>query len=182
MPTESLGRSLLIIARNAIQQRLDLAQQAFERCPELDHPAATFVTLTQNGQLRGCIGSLEAFRELATDIRENAQAAAFRDPRFPPLGSDECFRTRIEVSLLGPAVALDCVDEEDALRQLDPGVDGLILCHGSRRATFLPQVWEALPLATDFLRQLKRKAGLPENFWDERIRLSRYRVDKWKEQ
>lgn len=182
MHTEPLGRSLLIIARNAIHQHLGQGQQAFEPYPELQRPAATFVTLTQSGQLRGCIGSLEALRELATDIHANAQAAAFRDPRFAPLVEDELPRTRIEVSLLGPAEALDYADENEALRQLRPGIDGLILCHDSRRSTFLPQVWESLPLARDFLCQLKRKAGLPENFWDDNILLSRYRVDKWKEQ
>ena len=108
-------------------------------------------------------------------------AAAFRDPRFPLLTSDELDRTRVEVSLLEPAQPFVFADEDDALARLRPGRDGLILTHGLRRATFLPQVWETLPNARQFLAQLKLKAGLPADFWDKKITLSRYGVQKWKE-
>ncbi len=181
MPIDPLGRALLIIARNTIGKRLGQEIHTIMPHPALSQPAATFVTLLKNQQLRGCIGSLEAHRSLATDVSENAYAAAFRDPRFAPLNEDELAQTRIEVSLLRPAEALEFSDEADAIRQLCPGVDGLILTHGTRRATFLPQVWESLPDPQYFMEQLKLKAGLAADYWDEKITLARYGVQKWKE-
>ena len=181
MSIDPLGLALLTLARNAIEQRFGGESRAFTPSPELEQPGASFVTLTQNGQLRGCIGSLEAYRSLVTDVAENAIAAAFRDPRFPPLASEELARTRVEVSLLEASKALEFVDEADALARLRPGIDGLILTHGHRRATFLPQVWESLPERKQFMSQLKLKAGLPANFWDDEIVLARYGVQKWKE-
>lgn len=181
MPIDPLGISLLTIARNAIEKTFDMETRTVSPHPELSRPAATFVTLTQNGELRGCIGSLEALRPLATDVAENAVAAAFRDPRFAPLTRNELARTRIEVSLLEPPEPLSFIDEADARSRLRPGLDGLILTHGKRRATFLPQVWETLPDPERFLAQLKLKAGLPAHYWDEEISLARYGVQKWKE-
>ena len=181
MSIDPLGLTLLTIARNAIGKHFGQEARTVVAHPDLSRPAATFVTLTQQGQLRGCIGSLEAYRPLSTDVAENAYAAAFRDPRFAPLASEELVYTRIEVSLLEPAEPLEFTDEADAIACLRPGIDGLILTHGSRRATFLPQVWETLPDPKRFLEQLKLKAGLPPDFWDERISLARYGVQKWKE-
>lgn len=178
---EALGITLLIRARNAIAGEFGIAPQ-----PEPDHPAlheagATFVTLTQQGQLRGCIGSLEAHRPLADDIRANARFAAFRDPRFAPLTESELARTRVEVSLLTPAVPLSFSNETDAIRQMQPGVDGMIFeCHG-RRGTFLPQVWESLPEPRQFFLHLKQKAGFSPDFWSPDVKLYRYAVRKWKE-
>ncbi|MBK7422548.1 MAG: AmmeMemoRadiSam system protein A [Propionivibrio sp.] len=181
MPIDPLGGALLTIARNAIGKRFGEEARALEPHPELAKPGATFVTLTQNGQLRGCIGSLEAYRPLAADVAENAVAAAFRDPRFPPLASEDLARTRVEVSLLEASQPMDFIDEADVIARLRPGIDGLILTHGHRRATFLPQVWESLPDPRRFMAQLKLKAGLPADFWDEQITLARYGVQKWKE-
>jgi hypothetical protein len=181
MPIDPLGFALLTIARNAIERHFGLEQRTVTPHPELSHPAATFVTLTQNGRLRGCVGSLEAYRPLAGDVAENALSAAFRDTRFPALESDELTRTRVEVSLLEKPEAIDFDDEADALARLRPGIDGLILTHGSRRATFLPQVWESLPDPRRFMAELKLKAGLAADYWDEDIRLARYGVQKWKE-
>lgn len=181
MPTDPLGLTLLTIARNAISKHFSIAPRPVVPHPELSRSAATFVTLTQDGQLRGCIGSLETHRPLAADVAENAVAAAFRDPRFEPLPANELARTRIEVSLLEPPEPFEFDNEADALARLCPGVDGLILTHGNQRATLLPQVWESLPDPHRFLRQLKLKAGLPADFWDDRITLLRYGVQKWKE-
>ncbi|MEF8713129.1 MAG: AmmeMemoRadiSam system protein A [Accumulibacter sp.] len=181
MPTDTLGSALLSIARNAIAKRFGLAAQPVDPLPELAEPAATFVTLTQDGQLRGCIGSLEAHRPLATDVAENAVAAAFRDTRFAPLSPAEFARTHVEVSLLTPPEPFAVADEADALARLRPGIDGLIVSYGRRRATFLPQVWESLPEPRQFLAQLKLKAGLPADFWHEQLILARYGVRKWKE-
>ena len=181
MSTDQLGQALLAIARHAIAARFGVEATPVAPSAELSQPGASFVTLTQNGQLRGCIGSLEPYRALAVDVAENALAAAFRDPRFAPLERDELARTRIEVSLLAAAQAIDFACEDDAIAQLRPGIDGLILSYGSRRATFLPQVWESLPEAHRFIAQLKLKAGLPADFWDPGIGLARYEVKKWKE-
>lgn len=181
MRTESLGPRLLTLARGAIAARLGQATPGDTDDADLQAPGATFVTLTRDGRLRGCIGSLEAWRPLAADVRENACAAAFRDPRFPPLSADELLQTRVEVSLLTPATPLAFSSEAEALAQLQPGLDGVILECAGRRATFLPQVWEQLPEPRHFLARLKEKAGLAPDFWDPDLRLSVYRVEKWKE-
>ena len=181
MRTDPLGLALLAIARNAIEKQFGRSTRTVIPHPALANPAATFVTLTQDGDLRGCIGSLEAHQPLAQDVAENAVAAAFRDPRFAPLSEDELDRTRVEVSLLDTPEAMNFKDGADALAQLRPGLDGLILTHGNRRATFLPQVWESLPEPQRFMSQLKLKAGLPAYFWDDDISLARYGVQKWKE-
>ena len=179
--TVPLGQTLLTIARNAIHQHFSLDTRPVTPHPELALPGASFVTLTQSGQLRGCIGTLEATRPLAEDVAANACSAALRDPRFPPLTLAEVMPTRVEVSLLDAAKPLEFDNEEEVLAALRPGVDGLILRYGRHRATFLPQVWDSLPEPRHFLQQLKRKAGLAENFWDAQITLSRYGVQKWTE-
>ncbi len=181
MTGTELGIVLLSAARGAIAERLGRECSAPAAHEALDRPGATFVTLTQQGKLRGCIGSLEAHRALGRDVRENALAAAFRDPRFAPLAVEEFEATRVEVSLLTPAVAMSFRDEADFMAQLRPGVDGIVLQYGHHRSTFLPQVWESLPEPQQFMQQLKRKAGLPPNFWHEEVSIARYEVTKWKE-
>jgi hypothetical protein len=148
----------------------------------LSEPGASFVTLKRNERLRGCIGSLQAHRSLLEDVRHNAEAAAFRDPRFSPLRSEEYSQITIEVSLLSPITPFSVKSEADALDQLRPGIDGVIIQYGSNRGTFLPQVWESLPEPAQFLTELKRKAGLAADFWSEELRLFRYYVYKWNEE
>ena len=177
-----LGTILLTLARNAIAARFGQpAAPVAVDLPELQKMRASFVTLMQRGELRGCIGTLEAHRALGVDVRANAVAAAFRDPRFAPLTAGEFTATAIEVSVLGRSEPLPTVDERDALARLRPGVDGVILACGHRRATFLPQVWEQLPDPREFLAALKRKAGLSDDFWDARVTLARYAVVKYAE-
>lgn len=147
----------------------------------LDRPGAAFVTLTQQGALRGCIGSLTAYRPLREDVASNAVSAAFRDPRFPPLTSRELPETHIEVSVLSDPEPYPFTDRADAVARLRPGVDGLTLEYGARRSTFLPQVWDSLPQPDDFLDHLVRKAGLPAGWWDDRAHLSRYTVTAFEE-
>ncbi len=143
----------------------------------MQQPGATFVTLHDaRGALRGCIGRLEATRPLGEDVRANAIAAAFEDPRFAPLSAIEWPGLQVEVSLLGPTEPLYARDEAHALAQLRPGVDGLILQWRHARATFLPQVWAQLPEPAAFVAALKQKAGLPADFWAVDVRLARYRV------
>lgn len=145
--------------------------------PPLRRPGASFVTLQRSGELRGCIGSLEAHRPLVEDIAHNAYAAAFSDPRFYPLTREELKGLEIHISILTPAETMSFSSEEDLLRQLRPGVDGLILEDRGRRGTFLPTVWESLPEPRDFLDHLKIKAGLPVNHWSETVKISRYRCE-----
>ena len=175
------GKVLLPLARAAIAREFGRGHAADDAAPWLRETGACFVTLTRQGALRGCIGTLEAHRPLLADVRANAVAAAFRDPRFAPLSAREWENTEVEVSLLSPMQALDFDDEADALAQLRPGFDGVVFEFGARRSTFLPQVWEQLPDAEDFMAQLKRKAGLPADFWHAQVRLQRYTVSKWKE-
>ena len=175
-----LGPALLASARGAIATHFGAASTNVSHAGYAN-PGATFVTLTLDGQLRGCIGSLEAHRPLGDDVRANAISAAFRDPRFKPVSADEFQRLKVEVLLLSQPALMQFADETDALSQLRPGIDGVILVAGAARSTFLPQVWEQIPQPSQFIAQLKRKAGLPAEVWPEGIKLFRYAVQKWKE-
>ena len=175
------GKVLLPIARSAISRALDVPCTADETAPWLSGHGACFVTLTQDGELRGCIGTLQAHRPLLADVKSNAVSAAMHDPRFMPLGAEELDITTVEISLLSPMTAMDVRDEADALAQMRPNVDGIVFEFGRYRSTFLPQVWEDLSQPRHFLAMLRRKAGLPEDFWDEGVKLSRYTVTKWSE-
>jgi AmmeMemoRadiSam system protein A len=172
------SKVLLPIARAAIARALNVYAEANEAAPWLAEKGACFVTLTQYGELRGCIGTLQAYRSLLDDVKSNAVSAALRDPRFNPLSAKELDITTIEISLLSQTQEIIFKNEADALAQLRPGVDGVVFEYGSYRSTFLPQVWEQLPQINQFMAQLKRKAGLAENFWAEGIKLSRYTVTK----
>ena len=179
---ESKGHTLLAIARAAISNELNIPNKADETAPWLAEKGACFITLTQHGKLRGCIGSLQAHQALLADIKNNAAAAALRDPRFPPLNAFELDSIKIEISLLSPTQSMNFQDEADALAQMRPNVDGIVFEYGLHHSTFLPQVWENFPQAHDFLAMLKRKAGLATDFWAEEVKLSRYTVTKFIEQ
>lgn len=185
MTSINKGKILLPIARSSISEALGQEHESIDdsivNATWLQQKAACFVTLTQQEQLRGCIGTLEAHRPLLDDVRHNARAAAFQDPRFSPLTSDELDRTEIEISLLSPMQAMNFSDESEALKQLQPGIDGLVFEFDRYRSTFLPQVWEQLPDVTEFIAHLKQKAGLPTDFWADDVKLYRYNVSKWKE-
>jgi hypothetical protein len=178
---EEHGRTLVKLARGGIAAALggEGAQAAAE--PWLLEHRATFVTLVQDGALRGCIGSLQARRPLGADVESNARAAAFSDPRFTPLTAPELDRTEVEVSVLSHPVRVLFADHQELVAQLRPGVDGLILAADERRGTFLPQVWEQLREPETFLAHLKRKAGLSEDFPTRRCAIWRYQVRKWSE-
>ena len=176
------GKTLLHLARAAIAKELGFLSNDFPRSDWLEQPGATFVTLTLHGQLRGCIGSLEAYRPLIDDVQHNAIAAAFQDPRFDPLDKAEFAEVLVDVSLLSKPEAIQFTSEQDALAQLHPGKDGVIIEYGRHRATYLPQVWAQLQQPEVFIVHLKSKAGLPEDFWSDGVKLSRYTVSKWSEQ
>lgn len=184
---DTRGPTLLALARASIAGALGLATPAPQTVCTPDKswlklPAASFVTLTQHGNLRGCIGSLQAHRPLLDDVQANAVAAALHDPRFVPLRAAELAETDIEVSVLSPLQPFKFTSEADALAQLRPLIDGVVFEYHGTRSTFLPQVWAQLPNARDFMAQLKRKAGLPADFWAAGIHLQHYTVAKFSEE
>ena len=140
---------------------------------------ACFVTLEHQGQLRGCIGQLQAVQALILDVVHNAYAAAFSDPRFAPLSRTEYPGLELHISILSVPEPMQVHSEEELLQQLRPGIDGLILADGPRRATFLPSVWEQLPTARNFVAQLKRKAGMAPTHWSTSMQVSRYSTESF---
>ncbi|KPK49463.1 MAG: hypothetical protein AMS22_13645 [Thiotrichales bacterium SG8_50] len=169
--------TLLDLARESIErgvygERVKIDTNRYDEM--LGEDGASFVTLNLSGNLRGCIGSLEARQPLVLDVSSNARSAAFRDPRFTPVTAEDLPQLDIHISVLTPATPMTFDSEADLIEQLVPGVDGLILSAGMRRGTFLPSVWESLPDARDFFLQLKRKAGLPVDFWSDDVRVDRY--------
>jgi len=177
----ALHAQLLGIAAGAIQDGLR-GRRPVTRAG--DYPVAlrvlraSFVTLRLQLKLRGCIGNLDANRPLVDDVAHNAYAAAFEDPRFAPLAEHEFSAIHIHLSLLSATEPLRFVSEEDLLSQLRPHIDGLVLQEGDYHGTFLPSVWEVLPDRRDFLRHLKRKAGLPEHYWSPTVGIKRYVVEQ----
>ena len=169
------------LARAAIAERLARPGPSVAEAEWLGQPGASFVTLKAAGALRGCIGSLEAWRPLGADVRANALAAAFRDPRFAPVAAAEFDRVAIEVSVLTAPEPVAFSSRDDLLRQLRPGVDGLVLTARGHRGTFLPQVWDELPDPADFLAHLLRKAGLAGGYWGPDVEIERYGVTAFRE-
>ena len=167
--TDGEKQTLLRLAREAMEhgirgESLPALDEA-TLTPKLRENGASFVTLTVRGQLRGCIGALEPYRPLVEDVREHAVAAALEDPRFPAVSERELSGIQIEVSRLTRPVPLEYRDEDDLLSRLRPHVDGVILRDAFHRATFLPQVWEKIPNAAEFLGNLCYKMGVPPDAW-----------------
>ncbi len=182
---DGLPETLLQIARDAIGiggQGATTAEAQMTSGAALMAHGASFVTLTIDGQLRGCIGSLRPIRPLGEDVAYNAKAAAFRDPRFPPLTVGELDFLEIGISLLQPPRSLFTgpVQEAEAIAALRPFEHGVVWRSPGHRATFLPHVWAELPEPTQFLTQLKRKAGVPEDYWGEDVALETYTVQEIK--
>ncbi len=184
--TTSERQTLLRIARESLEdavrgKALPLLS-VYPITPALGANGASFVTLTVQGELRGCIGALEAYQPLAEDVREHAVAAALEDPRFPPVREEELSRIQIEVSRLTPPKQLEYETSEELLAKLRPHVDGVVLRHGSRRATFLPQVWEKIPNPEEFLNQLCYKMNVKPNTWrDVKLLVFTYQVEEFHE-
>jgi len=176
--TQKDKQAILKTARHAIQYGL-----TYKKPPilELDHyspvlqkAGASFVTLKETNKLRGCIGTLEATQPLIQDVADHAFAAAFNDPRFPAVNRIEEPMVHISISILSDAEEVSFTDQADFLSQLTPGEDGIILRYNGHKATFLPAVWEQLPEPAEFINHLKKKAGLPIDFWSDQIELLRY--------
>ena len=173
--------SLLDVARRSIEYGVATGEMLQTDVGDFPAPLrelrATFVTLHRDAKLRGCMGTLDAYRPLVSDIAHNAHAAAFRDPRFPPLPEAELDDLEIHLSILSPLEPLPVADESDLLRKLRPGIDGLVLRDQTHRGTFLPSVWESLREPAEFVRHLKQKAGLPADDWSETWEILRYTVE-----
>lgn len=182
MPSIDLSKEeqtiCLQVARQSIKHGLQKGSKlqviTSDYSKELQQHAASFVTLHKYGQLRGCIGALEAYQPLINDIAEHAFAAAFQDPRFSALEENEYDDLDVDISVIGKAEPMIFENEEDLLQQIQPNIDGLIIEFGYNRGTFLPSVWEQLPDKKDFLNHLKMKAGLPTHWWDNTVKISRY--------
>ncbi len=177
---------LLTLARHSIEKAVcgeELDALDLAGLPEaLQQEGASFVTLTLDGDLRGCIGALEAYQPLALDVREHALAAAFEDYRFPPVNSSEAPRLKIEISILSRPERLDYSRPDELPGKLRPGIDGVILRDGIRRATFLPQVWEKISSAEEFLGHLCQKMGAAYDFWKrKKMEVWTYQVEEFHE-
>ena len=183
IPVTEVSSTLLALARSSIAGRLGklTSTQVADNAPWLQAQAATFVTLNLGKKLRGCIGSLQAHRALGEDVKANAQAAAFKDPRFKPLTAEEYDKIEVEVSLLSGLTPMQFTDEVHALSQLQPNVHGVIFEYGHHRSTYLPQVWAQIPQKEMFMATLKQKAGLPPTFWEPGVKLHTYTVAKFSE-
>ena len=172
---------LLKIANDAIkfglENNTEMQINKAEYPEKLQEDRASFVTLHLDHQLKGCIGSLQAHQHLVQDVAHNAYAAAFLDPRFPPLTSDEFPKLKLHISVLNVPEPMTFTSEEDLVQQLRPGIDGLILTDGAYKGTFLPSVWEELPDPALFIKHLKQKAGLSPDYWSENIEVERYTVE-----
>lgn len=181
MYNETERNTLLGIARESVRYGLKhskpLPLTLDDYSKTLQEHRATFVTLKIHHELRGCIGTLAAYRPLVEDVANNAFAAAFRDPRFTPLTGGEFSLLQYHISVLNPTEPFPVVNEADLLARLQPGKDGLVLEDGFYRSTFLPSVWESLPTPEQFVQHLKLKAGLPATYWSETIKFLRYSVE-----
>ena len=177
----SIGATLLALARAQLEKGgAEVATPHFGD-DWLSQTGACFVTLRATGELRGCIGSVRAYRSLGEDVVSNTHAAAFRDPRFAPVERSELAGIEIEVSVLSPMEQLEVTSESDLLEVLQPGIDGLMIEFDNHRGTFLPAVWRDLPKPKQFLTRLKVKAGLAGDFWSEDLVIWRYTTDSFKE-
>ncbi len=173
------GQTLLALASASIEHGLrgkKLRVDADVYPQRLRQQGASFVTLRLHGELRGCIGSIEAKRPLVIDVARNAHAAAFDDPRFPALALAEHGGLDVHISVLSALESIACACEDDVILVLRPGIDGVVIEEGRMRATYLPSVWDSLPEPREFLRQLKRKAGLSPDHWSAHMRVRRYTI------
>ena len=179
--TDTDRQKLLDVAAESIRsgltsgEHMNVATSSYSEA--LRETRSSFVTLEKKGALRGCIGSLEATRPIVVDVAHNAFEAAFKDPRFPALAEAEFENLDIHLSLLTVPENMIISSEADLLEQLRPGIDGLVIGEGVRRATFLPSVWESLPEPKEFLSHLKSKAGLSADYWSPALFAKRYTVE-----
>lgn len=175
---EELQKVLRGVARESIEYGIAFASTKLidprEYPSSIQESHASFVTIKIEEQLRGCMGSLKAHMPLVSDVSHNAHSAAFRDPRFSSLSSNEFEKATLSISVLSPASTVEFASQEDLLGKIQPNIDGLILRYRQQTGTFLPVVWENLPEPENFLKNLKAKAGLATDFWSEEITIERF--------
>jgi len=184
--TDEEKKTLVRLAREALE-----AAVRKQPAPQLDgqeltrvlqEPGASFVTLTIRGMLRGCVGTLEPYQSLAEDVCEHAVAAGLQDFRFPVVRPEELAQIEIEVSRLTKPQPLQYTTPDSLVEKLRPGVDGVVLRDGLRRATFLPQVWEQLPNPVEFLEHLCTKMGADPKAWKrKKLEVLVYQVEEFHE-
>ncbi|UZW73908.1 AmmeMemoRadiSam system protein A [Alkalimarinus sediminis] len=195
MPSVELSLEEQSFLKRVVKETIRIAAMDGRNCP-LSHfesdlqgmpnkdqllvDGACFITLLKRGSLRGCIGTLDAYRPLLQDVASNAYSAAMSDPRFPPVTVEELELLELSISVLTNPQEIFVTTEADLASALEPNVDGLIIQDGRHRATYLPSVWEQLPERTDFIRELKSKAGLSQNYWSSTIRCFKYQVQSIK--
>jgi uncharacterized protein len=174
------GEMLCRVAADALRYGLEHNAAPIIAADEFPEPLramrATFVTLEQDTDLRGCIGSLAARRSLVDDVAGNAYGAGFRDPRFPPLGEKAFARLSLGISILGPFETVPCASEDELFASARVGTDGFVISAEGRRGLFLPQVWESLPSPRVFFDTLREKAGLPRRYWSPQLHIERFQV------
>lgn len=174
-------RALLEAARHSLEQSVLTGAPA--PFPQATYPQETviwrssFVTLTIGERLRGCCGRLEAERPLIEDVWHNAHAAGFTDPRFDPLVAQELRDLEIEISVLTPLERINVHSTDELLAALTPGQHGLVLGSGGERVTFIPHVWTSMPDAATFVRELRRKAGWPDEGWQPALEAWRFEAE-----
>ncbi len=178
---DQVATILLGVARSSLREAAGLGASLSENTDCLKHKGACFVTLRSGGLLRGCIGSIRAYRPLVEDVAANTRAAALQDPRFSPVVAEELEEIEIEVSVLSETERLEVRSEADLVETLRPGVDGAILEYSGHRGTFLPAVWRELVDPREFVRRLKLKAGLSADFWSPEIQIWRYSTTCYRE-
>jgi len=173
--------TLLALARESLAEGLRAGHAAVVRVedfsPKLRELRASFVTLHRAGALRGCIGTLDAFRPLVEDVADRAYAAGFRDPRFDPIDAEELPEIDLEISVLSPPEPMAVASDSELIQQARPAVDGLLLQSSRYRGTLLPSVWQSLPSAADFVAALRQKAGIPDGSWPDDLRVFRYTTE-----
>lgn len=179
-------RFLLDLARRKISQAVTGQPVGKTHDPviplNLQKNGASFVTLTIAGDLRGCIGTLEAYQPLYRDVADHARQAALEDYRFSPVSEAELPLIEIEISHLTSPVPLLYNSPADLPGLLHPDIDGVILKDGGRRATFLPQVWAQLPEPHMFLSHLCQKMGAQPDLWRRKLlEVSIYHVEEFRE-
>ncbi len=185
--TPEQKKVILEIAKSAIKEavlgkKIIDKEALLQKYPWLAQKGAVFVTINEFNQLRGCIGSIIAHQSLLDDIIANAKSAALNDPRFKPLSASELDKIEIEVSLLTPPKPLPYKDIADLKNKIRPGIDGVILQYNGYQATYLPSVWEQLPIFEEFFSTLCQKAGLPANCLELHPNIYTYEAIKIKEE
>lgn len=178
--TPEQGQALLQLARASLGEAFGGPKLARPKEAWLDAPGSTFVSLHQHGDLRGCVGNIKPLPSLYESVTRNARAAAFDDGRFAPLSKDELARTKLEVTVLSPLERLPAETEAEAIAQLRPGTDGVVLNYQGRTSVFIPQMWEQLPDAREFLFHLKRKGRFPID-WQPGMAIDRFTAEHWEE-